>query len=172
MIDDCVFILINLYNSNTDREQVSIWEKMNLILETFNDLENKIIIVGCDFYLFLDSALEVSKLLFQNSLKLKKHTTYVTFGALEIQKKNLSQFDKNIAQVFCQEEFFFFISNTLQKSIEYIEILLGLFSDHFQILFSLVSTKLASKGKGLWKFKNFLFLNVEFVPRTRETIFI
>ena len=135
MIDDCVFILINLYNSNTDREQVSIWEKMNLILETFNDLENKIIILGCDFYLFLDSALEVSKLLFQNSLKLKEHTTYMTFGELEIQKKNLSQFDKNIAQVFCQEDFFF-ISNTLQKSIKDIEILPGLSSDHFQILFS------------------------------------
>ena len=30
-------------------------EKMNLILETFDDLENKILILGGDFNLFLDS---------------------------------------------------------------------------------------------------------------------
>ena len=42
MIDICVVIFINLYNQNTEKEQVSPWEKMNLILETFDDLENKI----------------------------------------------------------------------------------------------------------------------------------
>ena len=58
MIDDCVFILINLYNPNTGKEQVSTWEKLNLMLQTFDDLENKIIILGGDFNLFLDSVLE------------------------------------------------------------------------------------------------------------------
>ena len=58
MIDDCVFILTNLYNPNTEKEQVSTWVKLNLILQTFDDLENKIIILGGDFNLFLDSALE------------------------------------------------------------------------------------------------------------------
>ena len=42
VIDICVVIFINLYNQNTEKEQVSPWEKMNLILETFDDLENKI----------------------------------------------------------------------------------------------------------------------------------
>ena len=32
--------------------------KMNLMLETFDDLENKIIILGGNFNLFLDSVLE------------------------------------------------------------------------------------------------------------------
>ena len=58
MIDDCVVILINLYNPNTEKEQVSTWEKLNLMLQTFDDLENKIIILGGDFNLFLDSVLE------------------------------------------------------------------------------------------------------------------
>ena len=60
MIDDCVVILINLYNPNTEKEQVSTWEKLNLMLQTFDDLENKIIILGGDFNLFLDSALEAA----------------------------------------------------------------------------------------------------------------
>ena len=42
-----------------EKEQVSILEKMNLMLETFDDLENIIIILGGDFYLFLDSVLEI-----------------------------------------------------------------------------------------------------------------
>ena len=58
MIDDSVFILINVYNPNTEKEQVSTWEKMNLMLETFDDLVNKIIILGGDLNLFLDLILE------------------------------------------------------------------------------------------------------------------
>ena len=76
--------------------------KMNLMLETFDDLENKIIVLAGDFNLFLDSILEaegfslvLKNLLFQNSL---------TFGELEIQKKNASHFNRNIAQVFYKED--------------------------------------------------------------------
>ena len=85
---------------------------MNLMLETFDDLENKIIILGDDFNQFLDSVLEseggspvLKNLLFQNSLKLKKKTktNYVTFLELEKQKKNVSYFDKTLAQVFYRE---------------------------------------------------------------------
>ena len=57
MIDDCVFILINLYNPSMEKEQVAKWEKMNLMLKTFDNLEMKIILGG-DFNLFLDSILE------------------------------------------------------------------------------------------------------------------
>ena len=69
MIDDCVFILINLYNPNTEKEQVSKWEKMNLMLQIFDDLGNKIIIPGDDLNLFLDSALdaEEGKLILKSS---------------------------------------------------------------------------------------------------------
>ena len=49
MTDDCVFILINLRNPNTEKEHISTWPKMNLILEMFVDLENKIMILGGDF---------------------------------------------------------------------------------------------------------------------------
>ena len=77
-----VFILINLYNSNTEEDQVSTWIKMILKQEIFNDLENKMIILGGVLNLFLESVLEaegsspvLKNLLFQNSLKLKKNIT-------------------------------------------------------------------------------------------------
>ena len=79
MIDDYDFILINLCNQNTKKEQVSTWEKMNLMLQTFDDLENKIIILGCDINLFLDSVLEAEG----GSPVLKKYTS----NLIEIKEK-------------------------------------------------------------------------------------
>ena len=93
------------------------------------------------------------------------------FGELEIQRKNASYFDKNIAQVFYKEDYSF-ISNTLQESIKDTEILPALSSDHSPILFSLVSTEPASEGKRLWKFNNSLLLNEEFVTKIRNCIYL
>ena len=52
------FSFINLYNPNTEKEQVFTWEKLNLMLQTFDDFEKIIIILGGNFNLFLDSVLE------------------------------------------------------------------------------------------------------------------
>ena len=80
------------------------------MLETFDDLENKIILK--DLNLFLDFVLEakgggpvlkkssVSKLI---EIK-EKCNINLTFGEIEIQKKNALHFDKNIAQVFYKED--------------------------------------------------------------------
>ena len=75
------------------QEQVSTWEKMNLMLEPFDDLKNKMIILEGDFKLSLDSVLEaeggymvLKKSSVSMLLILKKNTTYVTFGELEIQE--------------------------------------------------------------------------------------
>ena len=58
MTDQYVFILISLYNRNTEKEQVFTWEKMNLMLQTIDGLQKEIITLGGDFNLFLDSVLE------------------------------------------------------------------------------------------------------------------
>ena len=68
--------------------------------------KTKTIILRDNFNLFLNSVHQtkggspvLQNLLFQNSLKLKKNTSYMAFGELEIQKKNASHFDTNIAEV-------------------------------------------------------------------------
>ena len=52
-IDNCVFIVINLRNPNTEKEQVSNWPKMNLIPETFDTrnirYQKHSMILGGDF---------------------------------------------------------------------------------------------------------------------------
>ena len=77
------------------------------MLQTFDDLEKKKFLEAILTYSVLETergSLDLKKLLFQNSLKLRENTTYVTFGELEIQKKNASHFDKNISQVFYKED--------------------------------------------------------------------
>ena len=110
--DECVFILINLYNPNTEKEQVSTQEKMNLMLQTTDDLENKIIIIGGDFNLFLDSVLEGEG----GSLVLKKYSVskliefkeiYNLCDIWRIRNANEKRFtfrQKHRAQVFYKED--------------------------------------------------------------------
>ena len=61
---------------------------------------------------------------------------------------------------------YLFVSNTLLESIKRTKILPAL--SPLQFFFSLLSSKPASKGKGLWKFDNSLLLNEEFVLKMRN----
>ena len=57
-INDVNFVLINLYNANTETEQVSVLNNLSSLLEKFDvTLEKKVILAG-DFNLFLNSKLD------------------------------------------------------------------------------------------------------------------
>ena len=68
-INDVNFVLINLYNANTETEQVSVLNNLSSLLEKFDvTLEKKVILAG-DFNLFLNSKLDVK---WENLLSKKK----------------------------------------------------------------------------------------------------
>ena len=58
-IDDSVFVLINIYNANTDSEQLHTLNDLINILETSEDIQDKSVVLGGDlnviFNPFLDS---------------------------------------------------------------------------------------------------------------------
>ena len=57
-INDVGFVLINLYNANTESEQVSVLNNLPSLLENFDvTLDEKLILAG-DFNLFLNSKLD------------------------------------------------------------------------------------------------------------------
>ena len=57
-INDVNFVLINLYNANTETEQISVLNNLSSLLENFEvTLEKKLILAG-DFKLFLNSKLD------------------------------------------------------------------------------------------------------------------
>ena len=45
-IDDSVFVLINIYNTNTESEQLHTLNDLINILETFEDTQNKSVVLG------------------------------------------------------------------------------------------------------------------------------
>ena len=98
-------------------------------------------------------------------MRLKKNTTYETFGELEIINGSTSHFGKKIAKIGL-----FLVSNTVQESIKETEILPALSSGHSPIVYSLVSAEPSSKRKELWKFNNSLLLNEEIVTKLRTCI--
>ena len=86
-IDEETFVLINLYNANTEMEQIKTICGLDQLLSDFCLDSNKKIILAEDFNLFFDPSLEVSggkpafkKNLFQNFCKYLNKTNLLTFG--------------------------------------------------------------------------------------------
>ena len=48
-IDDSVFVLINIYKADTEPEQLHALNDLSNIIETFEDIQNKNVVLGGDF---------------------------------------------------------------------------------------------------------------------------
>ena len=57
-IDDSVFMLINIYNANTEPEQLHTLDDLINILETFEDIQNKRVVLGGDLKVILNPSLD------------------------------------------------------------------------------------------------------------------
>ena len=86
-IDEETFVLINLYNANTETEQIKTIYELDQLLSDFLDSNKNIILAG-DFNLFFDPSLEGSggkpalkkKNLFQNFCTYLNKTILLIFG--------------------------------------------------------------------------------------------
>ena len=56
--DDSVFVLINIYNANTESEQLHTLNDLVNILETIEDIQNKSVVLGGDFNVILNPPLD------------------------------------------------------------------------------------------------------------------
>ena len=54
-IESKVLLLINLYNTNTENEQLSMFSDLSNMLEKIHDINNKSIVFGRDFNLFFEA---------------------------------------------------------------------------------------------------------------------
>ena len=54
LTEDTEFVSINLYNTNTENDQLSTFSELTNLLENFDLTKNKPIIFASDFNLFLD----------------------------------------------------------------------------------------------------------------------
>ena len=56
--DDSVFVLINIYNANTESEQLHTLNNLINILETFEDIWDKSVVLGGDFNVIFNPSLD------------------------------------------------------------------------------------------------------------------
>ena len=57
-MDNSIFVLINIYNANTESEQLHTLNDLINILETFKDIQNKSTVLGDDFNVILNLSLD------------------------------------------------------------------------------------------------------------------
>ena len=57
-IEDSVFVLINIYNGNTESEQLHTLNKLISILETFRDIQDKSVVLRGDFNVIFNPSLD------------------------------------------------------------------------------------------------------------------
>ena len=58
IVDDVKFVLINIYNCNTESQQLLTLTELHKILQNVDDIGNKNIIIGGDFNFYFNSKLE------------------------------------------------------------------------------------------------------------------
>ena len=163
-IENTIFLLINIYNANTETEQLQTLSNLSNILKTFDDIHNKSIIFGGDFNLFLDICVDTNGK--KNSLK-KKSTAHLiqiieNYDLCDIwrirhPKTKKFTFRQNHSSGLIQRRLdYFFISNSLQEMTKYTDILAAFSTDHSPILITLSKINEFDRGKGFWKFNNSL----------------
>ena len=177
-IDDTEYLLVNIYNANTEQEQLKILHNLSVLLEKFDSFCCKNVIVAGDLNFFFNKKLECKG---GNSCLKKQSITQMikiqeAFDLCDIWRiRN----PKTIAFTFRQKYFsgiiqrrldYIFISNSLQETISKVSILNVFSTDHSQVFCSLAKSTKYGKGPGLWKSNNSLISNNAFVEEMKNFI--
>ena len=168
-IDDENVILINLYNPNTEAEQLKTLSKLTEMLTKLHLTQNNNIICTGDFNLFFNVKLEsyggnpvFKKRSVRKIVELKE--TYNLTDIWRIRNPKAKQW-------FLQRRLdYFFISNTVQEFILDTDIIPAISSDHSPILISFSQEKQHSKSFGFWKFNNLLLSDNIFKEKLKQHI--
>ena len=177
-IGDDAFVLINFYNSNTEKEQLKTLSTLEQLLDEFSIESTQNIIFAGDFNLCFNLLLESSG--GNPSLKNKSISKVLQI----CEKFDLSDiwrirnplckrftFRKNHFSGFLQRRLdFFFISNSLQESIKKTDILPSFCSDHSPIFISFQKNQDITLGKHFWKFNNSLIQDDKYLSEMKQHI--
>ena len=172
------YLLINFYNANTEREQLTAIKNLNNLLKDFEDFHDKKVIFAGDFNLIFDRKLESAggnPLLKKHSLseiiKLNENLNLCDIWRVRNPHKKLFTFrQKHFTGIIHRRLDCIFVSNVLQEPVKKTEILNALSSDHSPVFCSFVNNDIFARGSGVWKSNNSLLLNTEFVKKLKTHI--
>ena len=113
IVDDAKFILINIYNCNTESQQLLTLTELHKILQNVDDIGNKNIIIGGDFNFHFNSKLEAKG----GKPTLKKKSLGKMIKLIEIQQKRFYFPSKSHFRIHAAKACFSFLS--LMKNKKY-----------------------------------------------------
>ena len=141
-INDVNFVLINLYNVNTETEQVSILNNLSSLLEKFDVTLEKNLIFAGNFNLFLNSKFDVKrgKTCYQKKslaklIQLKESYDLCDIWRIRNPATSTFTFRQKHSTGFIHRRLdYIFISNTFQEFVNDTRILTFLSTDHSPVL--------------------------------------
>ena len=148
-IDGTDYILVNIYNANTETEQIKVLNNLHLLLDSLDIHQNKQIILAGDFNLFLDTTLEaeggspcLKKKSVAKLIKIKEHFDLCDIWRLRNPDVKQFTFRQKHASGFIQRRLdYFFISNSLQDVITHADFFAALSTDHSPVTISISKSK-------------------------------
>ena len=157
MLDGDHYILINLYNANTESEQCKIFNELQSLLNFFDINQNKRIIFAGDFNIFFSSELEArygkSILKRKSIIKLvhiKENLDICGIWRVRDPKHQFFTFRQNHSTGFIERRLdYIFFSNCLQEFVNYTDVLPTISTYHSPVLTSVLNDNSDNNGLGL-----------------------
>ena len=177
-INDLNFVLINLYNNNTETEQVYVLNNLSSFLEKFDVTLEKNLILAGDFNLFLNSKFDakggkpaIKKKSLAKLIQLKESYDLCDIWRIRNPATSTFTFRQKHSTGFIHGRLdYIFISNTLQKFVNDTRILTSLSTDHSPVHLSLFKEHKHTKGNGFWKFNSSLIKDHMYVSEIKHLV--
>ena len=130
-IDDSVFVLISICKANTEPEQLHTLNDLINILETFEDIQNKSIVLADDFNVILNPSQDseggkpvIKKKTISKLIQITENLDVCDIWRIHNPKRERFTFRQHHSTGFIQRHLdYFFISNSLPDSIKTADIL-------------------------------------------------
>ena len=177
-VDETKLVLVNIYNPNTETEQVATLHDLHKMLETIKDLCDKHIVLAGDFNFFFDTSLDsyggkptLKKKSIAKFIELKEKFDLCDIWRIRNPKTKRYTFrQKHVSGLIQRRLDYFYISNSMQVSVKNTNDLTSLLTDHSPFTFSCFKNEESKRGRGLWKFNNSLIENAEYVLQMKKFI--
>ena len=173
LIDKIRYLMINLYNANSEVEQLQVLDSLASKLDDHDTDGDCIPIFGGDFNLYFDTSLDCSggnPLLKKRSIA-KLMTILDRLDASDIFRirfpdtKQYTFLRKN--PTIRRRLDYIFISNNVQEFVDTVKILPSYMSDHAPVLITINPSSSRNRGNYSWKFNNSLLQDLKFSTEIR-----
>ena len=173
-IDDDKFLLINLYNANTETDQLRVLDQLLSKLDEHDEDGLCRPIFGGDLNLIFDSVLDSSG----GNPTLKKRSLAKLMKILDkldahdifrIRYPTLKRFTFFRKRPAIQRRLdYIFTANSIQEFVDSVKILPSFMSDHSPVFIKINMNSKVERGKYGWKFNNSLLLDKDFPEKMKQ----